>query len=481
MKNTIHTGNRSRISGRTPFTAVALFAFSSAVILISAYILFSYVTGLFDRQSGLEKAFQARLSQESAVDMLRRDLVNGDISQFSSLPDYTLEEQTTSFRMVELSNTPPEVVSWNSSDANVLQAVAVGRSIFVISGIDEGLRVDRISWMDPDNSLEAAILQGWDPSSIAAAGAEIDGMPILFILETGDGEGELAVIGEGTGTEFFQLDLPSWNDGSFLSAGYFTGSPGLLISSGSNRALLVTAEPLSTLEVTSPAGTTPAFFSNGTLFGETGTVFLEDDGFQVLSTVEDDFDGDGVDDLVFAGRNSLAFLCGSTGEVLLDTLPRGSLLAWGTVDGSGLLNCRWEREGGPDRWRVLLDGRFVESSGPEMLPFPWVGRLWYSRGSIMGRVRDQVVYAFEDTGETAQAAPAAAGLICQLNGRGPDLIINRGQGIEVQLDPLDGDGLEMILESKTSDSSGEPMAGGLWSLKVFGTGDYRRVRVGRVG
>lgn len=469
------------MSDRTSFTAIALFVFSSAVILISVYILFSYVTGLFDRQSGLEKAFQARLSQESAVEMLRRDLANGDISQFSSLPDYTLEEQTTSFRMVEIFNTPPEVLSWDSPGDTVLKAVAVGHDIFVLSGIDEGLRVDRVSWMDPDNSLEAAILRGWDPSSVSAAGTETDGGPILFILETGEEGDELAVIGESTGPELFQLDLPSWNDRSLLSAGSFTGFPALLISSGSNRAILIMADPLSMMEITSPPGTTPAFFNDGTLFGETGTVFLEDDRFEVLSTVEDDFDGDGVDDLVFAGRNSLAFRCGSTGEVLLDTLPRENLLAWGTVDGSGLLNCRWEREGGPDRWRVLLDGRFVESSGPEMLPFPWEGKLWYSRGSIMGRVRDNVVYASESTGETAQAAPGAVGFICQLNGRGPDLVINRGLGIEIQLDPLDGDGLEMILESNTFDGSGEPMAGGLWSLKVFGTGDYRRVRAGRVG
>ncbi|MFO8183302.1 MAG: hypothetical protein R6U39_03940 [Candidatus Aegiribacteria sp.] len=469
------------MSGRTPFTAVALFAFSSAVILISVYILFSYVTGLFDRQSGLEKTFQARLSQESAVEMLRRDLTNGDILQFSSLPDYTLDEQTTSFSMVELSNTPPEVLSWNSPGDTVLQAAAAGNSIFVISGIEEGLRVDRVSWTNPDNSREAAVLPGWDPSSVSAAGVETNGGPVLFILETGEGEGELAVIGEGAGTELFQLDLPSWNDGSFLSAGYSTGSPALLISSGTNRAVLFTADPLSMQEVTSPAGTTPVFLNAGTMFGETGPVFRENDGFEVLSTVTDDFNSDGVDDLVFAGRNSLAFRCGSTGEVLLDTLPRERLLAWGTVDGSGLLNCRWEREGGPDRWRVLLGGRFVESSGPEMLPLPWLGRLWYSRGSVMGRVRDQVVYASENTGETRRASPAAAGLICQLNGRGPDLIISRGQGIEVQLDPLDGDGLEMILESDTFESGGESLAGGLWSLRVFGTGAHRRVRVGRAG
>lgn len=482
MTFTSRFGNRSGLIRRVPVSGVTLLLFASAVVLISVLVLFSYVTGVFDRQSDLEAVFQADLSQRSAVAMLRRDLTSGSISEFSSLPRYSMDEQTTVFRMLEMSSVSPEVITWEQLEGELLDAVPAGGHIFLVLRRGTDIEIEAASWMEPSYLVPVAGLPGWgEGRDVSSAAAVCDGEPVLFVLGRAPGSDSLAMLAPDRERVVEGIEIPQWNDCRMLNAGCSRGAPSLILSSGGPRGMLCTPDSCVFEEVSSPWGTTPVFRSDGSIWGDISVPSSAPEGPEVNSILHGDYDRDGIEDMVFAGGGTMVFVHGAGGGILIDTIPEASLTAWGTVDESGLLAARWVLDDGSERWRVLLDGSFAESPGPEMLPLKWEGRLTYSKGYVIGMLEGKVAVASEQTGLLSFAGPAEGSRICQLNGRGPDIIFLSPEALGVHMDPLDGEGLRLSLESLTTDGSGDILARGVWRLDLFGTGGERRVRVRRMG
>ncbi len=464
-----------------PFSALTMLMFASAAVLISLMILFSFVTGIFDHQWRLEGSLQAVLAEESALDALQYDLIGGNISDLADLPDYELAGYRTSFQMMRITSTQPEVFHLISGGPRIIEAVPVGEHIFVISDSDEGLKIDLVRPMGASEEQESVCIKGFSDDYRAAVAAVLDGRPVLFIADDEGSGVRIAMVSMVDDPVFFHVELPIPGPAELISAGSFEGEPAVLFSDGYNTGSLFLTSSDSVFDVSSPTGTTPYLFDGISFFGALGDAFEEDSRFRVSRVVSSDYTGDGIDDMVFIGPGSICLCSGKTGEIFIDVVSGGTLVAWGSAEDTGMLSARWIVNGSHERWRIFLHQVFMDSPGPEYLPYPWEGRVEYSRQSMMGSFRGQVVQANEYTGEVTTLCDTGSAVFCQLNGNGTDLMSVKNDSIGIFIDRLDGNGLLLTLRSSTRDDMGNLMNEDLWDLRIFGFEGVKRVYCERVG
>ncbi len=453
--------------------------FSSLVIITSIALLFIYVNGLFGRQTEMEDIYQADLTEESAVHGLQHDIETGSISDFSLIPSYMIDDQSTSFTVLESSSVPPEEVKW-STGGRILDFQPVDSRVFVISEPnDGGLGVDLF---DPlDGSEERVLsLDKWEADEFRSAATVCDQGPLLFLLyRTGENVNVLAVT-PGYPHYIYAADFPFPPNDAVLSAGILHGTPALLVSDGYNVATLFETGTGASFRVVSPPGTAPVFLGRNRLLGDiNGSVPLPDD-LRVLDIFKADFDHDGLDDYAFAGPGSLALYSSSIGSVFVDSVEDFRLTAWGTAEDSGRLSGRWVRGSG-DSWRIFMNGAFVDAPGPELLPYDWEGRLFYARHSILGTVDGEIVTAREWDGRKTVISAAGRNFICRLDESGEDLMEMNQDTLTILLDPLMGNGLSMMLSSSTVGPGDEMLKESQWKVTVYGFGMKKRVILERLG
>lgn len=466
--------------GGPPQVPLALPILAAAVVLLSLFLIFSYITDVFDRDSGLEISLQALLTEESAVEALEHALVTGSVSGFTDIPSFELEGQRTVFEVIDVSAAPPEERSWRIPGADILRVLPAGGRLFAISGAQEGLRVYLVSAIDGSSVRELGILPGWSGDGLTAAAAVAFGEPFLFLVREAEGSAEIALVSPEGGMESRMAGAQIRAERSFLSAGYWMESPALVLSEGSNTAFLFVFDTSDTFRVSSPPGTTPVFRKSGALFGEPGYGYENDGSHRVSSIMEDDFTGDGKRELVFAGPDHISIVL-RDGTVHIDTVPGAVLAAWGSAEERGLLSARWSRDGGSDGWRVFMDGRFVDSSGPEFFSRNWEGRIGRSRNGILGSTGGSIVLADPGAGESAELAVGPGAFLCDLDGSGPDVVSYGGDGLRAVLNPLSGGGLLVTLSSLTTGEGGSVLRDGLWRISIHQAGDSKRVRSERAG
>ncbi|MBN2609057.1 MAG: hypothetical protein JXA64_08080 [Candidatus Fermentibacteraceae bacterium] len=467
---------RSRSSGRVPYSSISLLLFASAVVFISVMILFSYISGVFDIQSGLEESIQAVLSEESAVELLAGDLSRGSVSDYSYMPSYGIDDQITSFQITGIESTPPEEIAWSVPGDTVLQVVPLDDRLVVISGSEGVLRLDLLTLNDLDRSVHLADLQGWEGSTISAAALQSAESTYVFVVFVSAEAARLTTVFPDGSLDDRLLEVPFDLGNGIISAGFIEDVPSLVISDGSSAGLLFDSEVCSMDTVSSPQGTTPVFVGEGAFFSYSGEDAAQDTLRQVTHVLLDDFTGDRNDDLVFVCRDCISILDSGRGGLMSDFIPGGNLVAWGTAEGRGLLSARWILNSGQERWRIYIDGRFMDSPGPEFLPLPWEGRIAYSRNSMLGSLSDSLIRASENTGELIVISPTASSLICDVEGIGPDVIDLRGNTVRVHLNPLEGNGLHLTMRSLTRGGGGEILLQSIWDLTVYGSGQDKRVR-----
>jgi hypothetical protein len=474
MDNLEVSEHRSRISRGISVSAVSLVLLSSSVVIISFVLLANYIIGISDSQFKLEEFVQAALTEESALSGLEMDIRNNRISDLADLPVYRIGDLRTSFQMIGTSTIPPEELSWQSRGSRILSAIPAGNSIFVISESKHGLKIDLLTGSDFENTDEISCIPEWDLKPFSSAAVIYGGNPLLFIVSRGEEMENVTVISPETGSESYDIDLPIWNESSLLSAGCYLGNPALLISDGTNRAQLFLPGSFSLLTVSSIPGTTPVFYGQDQLFGEMGKNYPEDGQYPVNDAVYDDFDGNGTDDLVFIGSGSMYFVSEATGMFLLDTVPCGTLVAWGSTGTDRVLSAKWIVDGSYERWRTITEDGFAYSSGPEFFPFSWEGRLAYSKNSMIGSVDELFVIADDNTGQSRAICESQSAVFCNLDGEGLDLVYSDNDLLRILMNPLEGNGFKITLKSVTYNDE-DVLIENMWDLMIYGAGPNRRV------
>jgi|GEM_PF-3188198 len=469
-----------KISSGFSVSAVTLTIFSSAVVLISLVLLVNYVSGVVDRQTALEESVQAQLTEESAVAGLEMDLMNSSIRSFSDIPVYSIGGLETSFRMIGTSAVPAEELSWRSQGSEILSVLPVGNNIFVLSESDSELRIDLLSGTDIENSIEVLLIPQWTAEQYSIAGTFCSGNPVLFLLTRVDDREYVTIVSNETGSESYDVDIPFWNESSLLSAGCVGGSPALLISEGTNRAQLFIPDSSALLSVSSPPGTTPVFYGQDQLYGSLDGSYPENWDYPVISVLQDDFDSNGTDDLLFIGSASLSYIPDAEGSFILDTLPGGRLVAWGLTEHDRILSAKWIVGTSLEKWRALTEDGFVDSAGPEFHPFNWEGRLASSRNFIIGSVDGFIVIADENSELLKTVCSMQNAVLHQFEGAGLDLIYIDNDLLTILLDPLEGDGFLLTLNSVTYKDD-NILSENIWNVQIYGNGPDRRIHYERAG
>ena len=461
-------------------SAVTLTIFSSAVVMISLALLVNYVSGVIDRQTELEETVQAQLTEESAVEGLKMDLINSNIRSFSDIPIYSIGGLETSFSMIGSSAVPPLELRWRSQGSRILSTLPVGKSIFVLSESDNGLRIDLLTGTDVENVLEVLCIPEWTADQYSIAGTVCSGSPVLFLLTRANEREYVTIVSPETGFESYDVDIPFWNESSLLSAGYIQGRPALLISEGTNQAQLFIPDSLPLLTVSSPPGTTPVFYGQDQLYGSLDGSYTEDGRYPINSVLHADFDKNGTDDLLFIGSGSLAFISEAEGSFILDTLPGGRPVAWGLTERDRVLSAKWIVDNSYEKWRALTEDGFVYSAGPELNSFNWEGRLASSRNSIIGSVDGFIVIADENSDTLTTVCDMQNAVLHQLDGEGLDLIYTDNDILTILLNPLQGDGFLLTLRSVTYNDE-NILSENTWNIKIYGNGPDRRIQYERAG
>ncbi|OPL18870.1 MAG: hypothetical protein AVO35_02750 [Candidatus Aegiribacteria sp. MLS_C] len=467
--------------GRPALSSVAILMISSAVVLVSVYVLFNYVTGIFRRQEGLEEQLQALLTEESAADLLAADLTRGSISDYSRIPSYEVNGQRTSFQLIGVNSTPPEELEWDISSCGIIQVVPIedDGGLILLSLKEDTLNMIRASLNGSGNT--ELLFSIADPSldTGSASALDYDGQLLVLLPGIDGGIGELIVFGSDSLLWSAPVETGPMVGVPFMTAGLVDGERSVVINSGLREGLIVSLETGRASRVFSPMGTVPLIHGANRLLGDTLQTVHETGGSAVRDVVRGDYNRDGMADIVFAGADIIVLLDGASGRLTRDSLPGFELAAWGTAESKGLLSCRWVCEGRQERWRVFLDGGFMDSPGPEFLPFEWQGRIFYSRNSMIGTISDTVFIASENSGSLTPLFDSGTSVFCNVDGHGPDIINYGMDRLGLILDPLEGNGLQLLLRSSTMDGDRDLLLVSRWGFRVFGSGSGRRVRTER--
>lgn len=481
MKNYTSHSVRYASGEKTSGAALVIALAASLAVMLSVALLIGYISRVVDRQVSLEHRTQARLTEESAVDALCMDFRNNQVSDFSDLPEYSIGSTSTTFTLIETDIVPPREVwlAWECSDTRAV--FPAGKYFFLICESENRLEIDLI------DSVTLSSLEGFPtylsskPEIWTAAGTIAEGEPLLIMALREGKKDTVYTVFKDASIESISVNLPLWNNLSLVSAGIYDDEPTLLISNGRNRAQLVMPGSESVLFASSEPGTSPAFFGNGSVYGDIGN--LQDStnsGFPIVDVFSGDFDLDGTEDLFWAGPHSFSFLSGYRDRLYRDTLPKGTLVAWGVTEGTFNLAGRWKLSDGSIVWRKLAWNGFHEYPGIGILTLDWEGRIESSRGVILGSSGGYFRTASTISSHSQELCPSGGILMSDLDGSGTDVFSFEEDGLRIFMNPLSGDGLHLSLRLRTMGNE-DLILDNMWWITIYGYGDGLRVYAGREG
>ena len=481
MNNYRNSAIRYASGGKTSGAALVIALAASLVTMLSVALLIGYISRGVDQQVFLEQRTQARFTEESAVDALCMDFRNSQVSDFSDLPEYRIGPMYTTFTLIETDVVPPREVRLKLECSGALAVIPAGDYHFLVCETENHLEIDLIDSAALSSVEGFPIILSAKPDIWTAAGSVADGEPLLMAALREGKEDTVYTILSDASFESFAVNLPLWNTESLVSAGIYNDKPTLLISNGMNRAQLVMPDSARVLFVVSEPGTSPAFLSNGGIFGDIGN--LQDSpnsGFPIVDVFSGDFDMDGIEDLVWAGPNSLSFLSGFSGLLQRDTLAEGTLVAWGAIDGTFNLAGRWILSDESIVWRKLSWTGFQDYPGIGILTFNWEGRIESLQGVILGSSDGFFRIASSIPGHSRELCPSEGALMSDLDGSGTDILSLEEDELRIFMNPLSGNGMHLSLRVKTLGNRGL-IFDNMWWIAIYGYGDGSRVYAGREG
>jgi hypothetical protein len=467
-RNNLITGGR-----RGAALVIALAA--SVVVMLSVVLLLGYISRMVGTQVELEERAQARLTEESAVLGLARLLREGRIEDINNLPEFTTGIMTTFFAVEEIQPTPPRELLIALDSYSYPLVLPSGTGLFIAGTrnglIEIGLIDPFTGRMSPGFPVEVCDTPiYWD----VAAGS-IDGESVAFVLtREQNGDQIYCISSDGTVISTTSCVI-LWNGNSHLSVGEYDSEPALLVSDGGNLSQMIAPGSGTILYGSSASGTCPVFLEEGGLYGtfstEPGFNIL---GLHVLDVFQGDFNRDGVSDIAWAGSTTFAFQSGTSSEPIVDAVPGGRLLAWGSLKGRFGLSACWLQRDGTKLWRRLSWIGFRDYSASGALNRDWSGRFDGSNNMMMGVMGDSISIVSMGMGYTRGICPAEDGLIGDIDGSTPDVISLESGDAALVMNPLDGDGLLLSTCTRTYRAD-RMITRNDWRFYIFGTGENRRI------
>jgi len=468
--------------GKTSGAALVIALAASLAVMLSVALLIGYISRVVDQQIFLEQRTQAGLTEESAVAALCMGFRNSQVSDFSNLPEFTIGPMHTTFTLVETDVVPPREVRLARESSDTRAVFPAGKYFFLISEFEERLEIDLIDSASLRSLEGFPILLPEKPEAWTAAAIVTDAEPLLIAAFREGKEDIVYTVFKDASTESFLVNLPLWNSLSLVSAGIYHDEPTLLISNGRNRAQLVMPGSERVLFAFSEPGTSPAFISNGSIYGDIGSLLNSpDSGFLIVDVFSGDFDMDGVEDLAWTGPNSLSILSGFRGRLHRDTVPEGTLVAWGMIEGTYNLAGRWILRDESVVWRKLSWNGFQEYPAIGVLTLGWEGRIESSSGIILGSSDGMFRTASTFQDHSQELCPSGGVMTYDLDGSGTDVLSLEEDGlIKIFMNPLSGDGLRFSLRVRTRGNNGL-ILDNMWWIAIYGYGYDSRVYTGREG
>lgn len=449
--------------------ALMIALITAVVVMLAATLLISLTERMVNSHS--ERLFNAQiaLSETSAADGLAYLIETAGTGAASTGSSFTLAGVRTEFTLTETGTAGirngfyqlrnPEGTVIIPTGVNLVSAASNGETVTISFYSDETFR----------STLEFTISTAMRP--VAGTGITVNGENGAVVVLQGFGETMLCAVTENGIVAGSTIDFVSITENSHLSASCSAfGEPMIVISSGSGSGSLHNISSGESIHVSSPPGTCPVFMPDGTLFGS-----LSGSPSFSIARVRDvfsgDFNNDGSDDMAFATSFSLSVYSGANRE-LYTAGPGGSLVCWGDVSGRNGLSGMWAMPSGEETWfRLGYDG-FSEFM-PEMIyRMGWEGRFTGYGNTFAGFIQGAAVVA--STSGYLQEFLSGDVFTGNADGGPLDFFILREDGLEAVFNPVSGDGIRLVFDSRNT-FQGVEMPGNTHVFSVFETENRRRV------
>ncbi len=451
---------------------------AALVIMLSVMLLLGLVSRTVNEQLILEERTQARYTEESAISALCMDLRQGAVTDPSHIPSYTIGRLTTSFDLEDIETIPPRDVSLNIPGFTPHSVSSSGEHLCITGKLNDSLAILLIDGftLEDLNGFPLAICP--EPESWAVSVLSVNGLPEVM-LAVEDSQTLYTISGEGNVTTI-SLPVSLVRSSSLAMAGYYGDEPAMIITNGSNRAVLLLPESGRTLFISSESGTCPVFLGEGDIFGTVSSSFNSfGSGFPVVDIMTGDLNRDGIEDTGWAGSSGLVFRSGINGTIERDQYGLGRLLAWGTIDGRFGFGGRWLRRDGSAVWRNLSYYGFQEYTAAGLLARNWEGRIESAEGSIIGSIDGVYTMSSIASGQSREFGGFTGASLIDIDRSVSDLVSVEQEMVRLLMNPLVGDGLRLTLTSRTEAS--EVTLTNTWWVDLFRSSRGIRVYAGREG
>ncbi len=292
----------------------------------------------------------------------------------------------------------------------------------------------------------------------------------VFILGSSEGNVLCAVGPEGiiALSEVQSIYAPS---NGHMSGAVIDGSPFLITTGGGNTGVIHDVSTGASAHISTPAGTCPAFWPDGSIFGETGAASPSFSLARVRDVFYGDFNSDGRDDIAFTTDRSLSWVSGATSDIYR-TAPGGSLVCWGEVENRNGLVGMWKPSGGDPVWyRASWDG-FAQFVPENIYQAGWEGRFTASGNTFAGFI-DGAAVVRSSSGFFQQLFPDQA-FFGDADKGALDFFRTVDDGLEACFNPVYGDGIRLVFDSRNS-WMGNTEPGGTHVFNLYETGTGTRV------
>jgi hypothetical protein len=454
-------------SGAALVIAVA----ASAVVLLSASLLLGYLNGMIRQQGRLELMAQARLSQASAADWARAQLLRGDF------PDDPVRMETggllTELIPLERNPAPPLTLTLGDFCSAGAAPVACSGGVVVVEQSGESLLLGLLSIPDlrQVEGFPLTIPSGGSPFLVAGFGEGSDEYACMVAIKR---QGELEVYLVGLDGSLSSVDCPGRGlpDDARAEAGIVDGETVLLLS-GPDQSVRISFPTGDAVGLRPLPGTCPVFLA-GRILCVAPDQAIPSPG-SILDVFRGDFDLDGSPDVAWAAQASMTVWLSSRQGTESDRRSGSALRAWGFLDQISGLACCWEGPDGAMCWSRLSWNGFQETAASGPMRLPWRGRVESGGNLVLGILADSLAMASADGGAPAGLGDCSRAIWGVYDGGPVDAACLDGTGWKLVLDPEDGGGVDISFRALTS-ADGEPVLSRSFSFRLYsGEQGMRRI------
>jgi len=443
-----------RISSRSG-AVLTMAVFASAAAMLSAAILFGYISSITERQEVREELAQASLTQKSALEKYVNMQRNDELGPGEEPPRFILGGYSTEIRLLEKEYISDVKMSYVIPELTDVSAVGTTGGMMVAGIADNILYSCFFASGETEVSQTFSIEISEAPDSWEVYGNTGGEYEAVLICRYDERDSLFLIDRNGT---LLRNSIPSgiWSENCVLTSGIIDEEQEIVIAEFTGAGYAVFPESGKVLTLTSPEGTCPVIMPNGKLYGDVSSGVRVSAGTSdtvLLDYFTGDFDLNGEDDLAWIYEDGMTcYLAGR--EVLQHDRAGGSELAgWGYIEGRYGLGGLWCNSNGMYSWRKLFWNGFAPLpaagqllSGHEGRIFGW-NDVYFSSGAD-----DSVMYAENDQ------RSEFTGIIGDYNLSGrADIAVLHDDRLDIQAEPGGRDARKVLIEVRTGIPGCEPV------------------------